>query len=470
MTDSASPAGPLASRPGFLLGLWLFTFAVSLTVFVGNNDDVLASPPRAVIYGWDPWHYYSWLVAVTYDHDVDFRNQYLEIPNWEDHVHRDALAEPLTPVGLLPNKYPVGWALASLPWFGIGTVVANFAHPQPIAPPGFDPWQQWWALFGQWVYGIAGLVLAAAFLARLFGRTVATYAALFGWWCSPLLAYQTKYLGMAHSQVFALVAACWLLTELLLENPSIRWRWAVLGCAAGLLAATRNVSVIYLLYPVVLLAPLLRDSVPARLGVGLAIFCAFVIFIPELLAWKFLYGSWIVYTYVGEKFLWLHPHLWDELFSPKHGWLYWHPVMAVGLLGLVGALVRGQPSLRRRAGVLAVIVLLAYFLNASWQTWWFGRSFGARAFESSTIIAMFGLAWLAGAAPARGRLLLATAGVLFAAWNFNLLWLSMHESQSGLSLETPTTYAQMLASTRRYYTGLFATPPPPAPSPSPPSS
>jgi hypothetical protein len=454
---------------------WAVTLAVSFGLFLQKNWGVWERPRQAIIEGWDEWNYYLWLPALGEQGSVDFRPLFSEVPNWSAAWHQRALAAQPTPAGLLPNKYPLGWALASAPWFAVGTVVANATgnddNALPTAgsgvtprgatgpgndagtAPGFHPWQQWWVLFGQWVYGVVGLAAAVFFLARFFGRNAASYAVLAGWWCGPLLVYQTQRVTLTHSLVFALTAALWLATERILAQPERLGRWVLLGLGAGLLVSVRPVDGVLLLYPAGMLGPLLWRQPAARKGAIAAGVAALLALVPLLAAWKALYGSWVVYTYAGESFDWAHPQLWQVLFSPLHGWMYWHPAMLAGTLGLLAAVAFGRAGERPRVfWMLATLALLTY-LNAAWWCWWFGPSFGNRGFVGIEPAVMFGLAWLGTRAPARARGILWVAGLALAAWNLNLLWLMHRWPETGLKYDVPVTYHQAATATWRYYFG-----------------
>jgi len=100
-----------------------------------------------------------------------------------------------------------------------------------------------------------------------------------------------------------------------------------------------------------------------------------VIFLPQLLYWRFAYGSLFTYSYGEEGFTrWASPELSKFLFAPMNGWLPNAPVLLLFPLGLV-ALWRSQ---RRVAVIIAGVLLLVVYACASWHTWNFGCAFGAR--------------------------------------------------------------------------------------------
>jgi hypothetical protein len=128
-------------------------------------------------------------------------------------------------------------------------------------------------------------------------------------------------------------------------------------------------------------------------------------------------------------------HVSGVLFSPRHGWFYWHPPLLIGILAFLAW------SLRRPIALPWVFSLAATVaVNAAWPTWWFGSSFGNRAFEVSTFFAMVGFAFLMGwtrGRPAWRRALVCAAAAAVAC---NLLLLALALSRR-IPSDGAVTYA-----------------------------
>ena len=115
-----------------------------------------------------------------------------------------------------------------------------------------------------------------------------------------------------------------------------------------------------------------------------------IMMIPQFIVWKILYGKFILYSYSGEGFNFFSPHLLDTLFSAYHGLISWTPVVLPALIGM-GLFCRKQPKI---GAVFLTAFALQWYLNASWGCWWFGVSFGNRAYISCSFIFATGLAAL----------------------------------------------------------------------------
>jgi hypothetical protein len=418
----ARSSAPLSRATALLVALCL---AVAIAAGAWTAWDMFAPQHRPMLQGWDDSFYYYWLPSVVIDHDLDFTNQVVQSGTLPAVSQAEALAQPRTPAGFLPNKYPPGWALGSLPFFLLAHAFA------PAGSTGFESGYLLVVWLGQLLYAAAGLWLAVKIVSRYFSGSGATVAVLVTWLASPLIYYQTARLFMSHCQVFALTAAAFWLALRICDGETRRRTWFLLGLVSALLVVTRNVAVVYLVFPACVLIRRLR-SVRAAGWLILGVAGPVAI---QLAAWKSLYGSWLIYSYGGERFDFAHLHLADILFSPRHGWFYWHPLL---LLGLVPFTVWAVRRTEGRAWLvsLAAIVLL----NAAWPTWWLGSSFGHRGFEAATLFAMIGIAALFHAASdcRIWRRALAGAAVMAVTWNVLLLALFLTQR---ISREEPVTHA-----------------------------
>jgi hypothetical protein len=113
------------------------------------------------------------------------------------------------------------------------------------------------------------------------------------------------------------------------------------------------------------------------------------------------------------------------LFHSRHGLFYWSPLLLLSMAGSVAGLRRSgapDPLLRGYLGAF----LLLWYVNSAWYAWWFGESFGARAFLELAGLFVLGLGLAYDAA--RVSIVAARAAAVFAllciAWNWLLvaLW------------------------------------------------
>jgi hypothetical protein len=121
------------------------------------------------------------------------------------------------------------------------------------------------------------------------------------------------------------------------------------------------------------------------------------VLLPQLLAWKAIYGSLITIPQGPDFMRWTEP-MWSEvLFSARNGLMSTAPAMWLTLLGF--------PLLLRRHRKLGVAVALLFasqvWVNGAAWDWWAGGAYAGRRFTGCTIL--FGLALAALFASIAGR-------------------------------------------------------------------
>jgi hypothetical protein len=118
------------------------------------------------------------------------------------------------------------------------------------------------------------------------------------------------------------------------------------------------------------------------------------VFLPQLVAWKALYGAWYVVPQGPGFMRWDAPAWSEALFSSRNGLFPWAPLYAPMAIGVV--------ALARRTVRLPLALLLGLFgqavVNGAAWDWWAGGSFGGRRFDSCYAVFAVGAAALIAAA------------------------------------------------------------------------
>ncbi|HET7294820.1 MAG TPA: hypothetical protein VFM88_20525 [Vicinamibacteria bacterium] len=405
-----------------LLALGFFLLALAGTLRHGEFNFIHA----------DGRAYYVYLPSLILDGDLDFRNQ-MEL--WR--VGFNPLSpENRTPTGLVFNKYTIGLALSLLPAFLAGHALALALHAVSgsafVAPDGFSPPYQCLGLAAILAYAFGTVAIADAWLVERFrvpGWCAAAAVASF-WVGSNYAYYSFREPFMAH-----VVSAFWVTSAAALAvrlherlsrelEPGLVLRLAAVTSMA-LVCRPSNLVLAPFLAGVVLearrtgqlgrLARALPAAAPGLLPLAL-----------QLLTWRAMSGAALLDPYPAEGFTnWNRPYLLHTLFHSRHGLFYWSPVLLLAALGLVLRVRRDgftDPLLR---GYLGAFVLL-WYLNSAWYAWWFGESFGGRAFLELAGLFVVGLGLCLDAARASVAALAgATAFMLLGAvWNWLLvaLW------------------------------------------------
>ena len=380
------------------------------------------------IRGADEIEYFAHLRSLAFDGDLEFGNEYA-------HFHArdpEGLAgfaatflekrEPAT--GRHINFAPIGTALLWSPFYLLGHlgVLAARATGSPVAADGFSAPYVAAVCFASWLYGGLGLLLAHDALVRFGGvnERDSGWAAAAVLWATPLLYYMTIAPGFSHAvSVFAVAALVW-------ASLWARWRgpaaWAAVGLVGGTCALVREQDALFLCVPALFI---LRDAFEKRrfagaLASGAALgLAAGLAFVPQLLAYRAINGSFGPSRLVTRKMSYASPHFFEVMFDPAHGLFLWAPLLLAAVAALWAA------TLRRRdvvAGTLLLAVAAQVWINGSVGSWTQAGAFGSRRFVGASVMFTWGLALAATAVRERmGPATRVAALLVFAWWNVSLM-------------------------------------------------
>ncbi len=432
-----------------LLILGLIIYSLDFTFHFAKHKvrRLLFTENAKEIRGHDDLFYFYWLRSPLIDGDVDFRND-MELTMPPEQLERNLTwAETnRTNLGLIPNKYAVGWAIMNVPWFTVGHLTTHLSRifgssQRPLN--GFSRYYQIAIILGNIIYGYLGLYVCFLFLCKYLNKETAIMSTMMVWSASSMIFYSVVSPSMSHHIVFLLLGINLLFTLKTRESSKKPLNWLVLGISAGLLVITRFQCVVYLLFPAAVVVRLIFEDRRLLKYVFLALGAILICISPQLIAWKALYGEWILYSYQGEGFNWTSPEIFNVLFSPMHGWIYWHPIMLLCSCALFFFGIR-----KRDLIIYALIVVIVTYINASWHSWWFGAAYGNRAFEGAIILVMigYGLTYQGVSSTKLGKLTFLVISMVLVIWNYNLLYLIVG---GPLGMEEPVTYQDILAATLR---------------------
>jgi len=330
--------------------------------------------------------------------------------------------------GVGAAKYPIGAPMLWSPFYLLGHVWLkglNLLGGNWRAEGYIYPYQRAIGL-ASLLYGFVGLVLVYRVLRRYFARNLATLSTLGICTTSFLVWYLTVDNSMVHGVSMFATTQCLFLWHRFRQGPERRhWLW--LGAAAGIMTAVRWQDGVFAVLPV---ADWLWTSWRARtggygtrlraIGLDIAAFgvAGLVVFLPQLVFWKAVFGSWVYLPTREHGFGpgWIPPFMVDVLVSSNRGLLSWTPVVTFSLVGLLlFARRHGRVALVLAAGVLGQV-----WVNGAVEIWWGGVGFGARRFSNSILVFAVGLASLLSAfqrfplaAPAVGLAALLTFNTVF---------------------------------------------------------
>ena len=362
----------------------------------------------------DSASYFVYLRSAVFDGDLDFADE------WE---HWGYPPQRITPTGLRVNSQSVGPALLWSPFYLAAHVYVKLGHAlgsRRFADDGYDrPYRRATAL-GTLTAVVVGAALLVAALSRATGAGPACLAVAAAVFASPVLYYAWVVPAMSHGAAFGAGAAVVWAWERARRRPSLG-AWTSLGALLGVAALMRwQAALLALLVAPLALRGLLRREVrwPWLAAAATAGAAAFA---PQALAWRALYGSFLLVPQGGGFLDWTSPHFSDTLFSADHGFFSWTPAMLLGIVGLAAGLRRDPLG----SGASLLVCFATAWVNGAVADWAASDAFGARRFDVVVPLAAAGLARLiadTAALAARAPLLVpASVLALLGAWNVGLV-------------------------------------------------
>lgn len=376
-------------------------------------------PGTEATLSWDVFGYYLYLPATLIYEDLGGLGFWEDI--WPDYRPAGDFHHAVKqPDGQYVMKYPIGMALMYLPFF---LLAHGYAALAGFPMDGFSWPYQFFVSMGGIVYAVLGLWVMRSLLLRQFSDTTTALCLGTLVLCTNYLNYVSIDGAMPHNYLFTLYALILWLTIQWHAHPKLLYA-ALIGALVGLATIIRPTELIAILIPLLWgitdrasfqqKQQLLLKHLP---HVGLLALCLFAVGSIQLVYWKLYSGSFLYYSYEEQGFSWLSPHLIDGIFSARKGWLAYTPVMALSLLGFV-VLYRTH---RTYFWPMLVYVVLNTYIVFSWDIWWYGGGFGARALIPSYALLLFPLAALIQGALRRNYTQYALLAALFLCMDLNLL-------------------------------------------------
>lgn len=327
----------------------------------------------------DATGYLSYLRSAAFDRDLDFAN---ERATW------GLPEEPLTATGRRYNQYTIGPAIVWSPFFlaaHLYVLVDREIGPERYEADGYSAPYLRSAAMGTVTAAVLGAWLLGSVLAARVGARVAALAVGGAIAVSPVFFYVFAQPAMAHGLTFAFSAALVWAADRVHSAPS-RGRWIALGALLGAVTAMRLQAAVLAVIPAVLVVEQLRRQRLPRAWLGWAAGAAALMLLPQLVAWRILYGRFFQVPAGPGLREWApgrgwfdpsSPRFLDVLLAADHGLFTWTPGLILASVGLVLAL-RRWPAL---AGAGLLVFAATAWLNGSLADWWGSDAFGSRRFD-----------------------------------------------------------------------------------------
>lgn len=282
--------------------------------------------------------------------------------------------------GYKVNKYSCGTALLQAPFFLITYSTFNPSHTYD---DGYQP------IFHKAIYisALFYLFIALYFLKALLQlyeieNRIIIFAQLVLVFSTSVIVYTTVDASFSH--IYSLCAInvfLYVIKKYFLYKDT---KLIFVACALlGLILLLRQVNFLVLLFLPFLAgtAKNLKETfisfykdIPTVL---LAIVCVVAVFSIQLIFWYLQTGDFILYSYKGESFDFTDPQFINILFSYKKGLFVYAPIFLLSIVAIAWMIYKRfyYMALTWLAGFL----LLTYVL-CSWGSWFYGGSYGLRAY------------------------------------------------------------------------------------------
>ena len=345
---------------------------------------------RPEIRGWDGGGNYAYLMSLLQEGDLDFHDEYRALDRFRETPYRMVSLPRSEITGRMSNQFGFGAAL-----FWAPAVIAVHLVADSSAPGAAD-WLSspyaWAVALSSALWTSLGLLLLFRRLKRDFGPATSAHATAGILLATPLIFYGWLHGSMSHGVSFFIAVVLLLQLERTAGSASAKHMFG-LGVMGGLLFVTRYQDIVWVAavggVGIWNFAGERHFRIQARaviwFGLGAAVTLG-----PQLAIWNYLYGSWLSGpTPSMEGLEWVPTHVLHVFFSERGGFVAWHPILLLGLAGLVTY----SNSSSKPIWTAAILGLaLQIYLISSWSGWWGGASFGNRFFISSYPWLALGLA------------------------------------------------------------------------------
>jgi len=327
-------------------------------------------------------HYYSYLPATFIHHDLSLNFIKKDINEFAKHYW------PIVgPKGDWVIVTTMGLSILYAPFFLIIHYPLEWTGQSSL---GFTEPYQLALILSSLFYVAIGLHLLRKILLAHFSQTTTAITIIGVVLATNLLYYVVDEPAMSHAYNFALITAFVYFTMKWHKSPGIAVSiW--LGLLAGLITLIRPTNVLVIVVFAFWGITSLKD-LNAKFSlfyrkyylVLFMVIAAFFIWLPQFIYWKYTTGQYLFFSYGDKgKFFFTNPQILNTLFSYRKGWFLYTPIMITAIAGLYFLF-------RRHRGVFIPVLIFMVaniWVISSWWLWWYGGSYGLRAYIDSYSIA-----------------------------------------------------------------------------------
>ncbi len=361
---------------------WIIILITAIGIYVVFNVSYWKTDR---VISWDIITYYGYLPATFIYNDVT-----LEFLDKNPGDRNYIFWYSVSPTGGKYSKMSMGLAFLYAPFFFLGHLGAHLFN---YHTGGFSLPYKMALVFSCIFYMWLGLFFLRKALKQYYSEVITGLVLIMIVFGTNYFNYATLDAPMSHTYSFALFSLFILLVFKWYKKPSLI-NSIYIGLLSGLISLIRPTNIIIIIL-FVFYGILSKNDLIGRAKLYLSKFFfiiviivfAIIVWVPQMLYWKAVTGSFLFYSYADEGFFFNNPQIFRGLFSYRNGWLIYSPIMAFALIGI--------PFLYRSVREIFIPVLLFILVNIyivlSWWCWWY-TGFGNRAMIDSYAVLAFPLA------------------------------------------------------------------------------
>ncbi len=321
---------------------------------------------------WDIIDYYAYLPATFIYHDLTLKFKENNPEKFSNKIWGKKLEN-----GNYSIKMSLGLSVMYAPFFTIAHILAK---PLGYENDGYSSIYEFFLVIASVFYLFIALLTLRRILLRYYSDSVTAITLIIITLGTNLLYYATSEAPMSH--VFSFCLFSLFIYVSILWNDKQSWFLSIsIGLLFGLISLIRPtnciVIVFFILWNIYNVETLKEKTALFSkniLKLILIIIASFIVWIPQLVYWKYVSGSWVLYSYGDEGFFFNDPQIINILFSYRKGWFVYTPIMILVIPGFI-VMYKKNKNIFFASLVFMCINL---YIASSWWCWWYGGSLGMR--------------------------------------------------------------------------------------------
>jgi hypothetical protein len=256
-------------------------------------------------------------------------------------------------------------------------IVDSFLDSREYAP-GYSPVYTFFAKLFNLLLALLTITLFFCIARRYVSELLSAILSVILFFGTGTLYYFFGEGLMPHATLTTLISA-FILSSLRLLQDGKKQYLPLLAFLIAWIGLIRPTDVLVVIFPLLLLIKSsarqhLLQSLSSIKRIVLSLVLVAILVLPQLLYWKYITGSYLLYSYKEETFHFTQWHLMDFWFSARKGWFVYTPICIIAMLFPV---FRKKRMKLEHAAVIILCIVLS-LIYAQWWCWWYGGSFGMR--------------------------------------------------------------------------------------------